>query len=113
MADELTLTTDDRSWAMASHAVSLVEGGVLAPLLIYMLKKDSSEFIAFHALQSLYFGLLCACVILPVTLVTCGAGIVLVIPYLVFELVATVKANDGDWYQLPIVGTWAIKRHHP
>lgn len=98
---------------MASHALSFVEGGILGPLVVYMVKKDQSEFVAFHALQSLYFGLLAAGVIIPITLITCGFGVVLIVPYLIFELVATIRANDGEWYLLPIVGEWAWARHHP
>lgn len=113
MGTSLELTSDERSWAMASHVVSFVEGGILAPLFIYMVKRDESEFIAFHALQSVFFGLLCGFVIVFVTILTCGGGIVLVIPYLGFELYATLKANDGEWYMLPIVGDWAYRRHHP
>lgn len=113
MPDQLTLTSDERSWAMASHAVSFIDGGIIAPLIIYMLKKDASEFIAFHALQSVYFGLLAGFIILPLSIVTCGAGAILIIPYLGFELMATVKANEGEWYLLPVVGTWAWTRHHP
>ena len=35
----------------------------------------------------------------------------LVIPYLVFEIIAAIRANEGEWYTLPIVGDWALRRH--
>lgn len=119
-SSSLTLTADEKTWAMASHALTFVEGGVIGPLAVYLLKKDESEFIAFHALQSLLFGLFWAVfatvIILPLTLCTFGLGafgIFFVVPfYLGFEVVAVLKANEGEWYRLPIVGDIAA-RHHP
>jgi uncharacterized membrane protein len=116
----LTLTADDKTWAMASHALTFVEGGVIGPLAVYLIKKDESPFVAFHALQSLLFGLVfavfTAVIILPFSLCTFGIGafsLFIFVPiYLGYELVAVLKANEGEWYQLPIVGAIAA-RHHP
>lgn len=104
---------DDRLLAAVAHGLTFVEGGILGPLVLYFAKKDESEFIAFHALQSVYFGLLMVSLIVLGTFLLCGAGMVLVIPYLVFEVVAALKAHDGEWYKLPIVGDLAYARHHP
>lgn len=117
----LSLTSDERTWALAAHALTFVEGGVLGPLIVYLVKKDDSEFIAFHALQSLLFGLFFTAIsvlfIAPLTFCTFGFGallIFLVLPvYFGFELYAVVKANEGDWYMLPIVGPIALERHPP
>lgn len=99
---------DDRVVAAAAHGLSFVEGGLLGPLLVYFLKRDDNEFVAFHALQSLYFGL----AFLVVSLVTCGFGaIVLVVPYLIFEAIAMLNAYEGEWYELPLVGRYARERH--
>jgi len=118
--NELTLTKDDRTWAMAAHALTFVEGGVIGPLVVYLLKKDESEFIAFHALQSLLFGLLftliSTVIIAPLTFCTFGLGALLifaVLPvYLGFEILAVIKANEGEWYRLPFVGDIAWRRHN-
>ncbi|MFK7987445.1 MAG: DUF4870 domain-containing protein [Sandaracinaceae bacterium] len=99
---------DDRVVAAVAHGLSFVEGGLVGPLLVYFLKRDDNEFIAFHALQSLYFGL----AFLALSLVTCGFGaIVLVWPYLIFEAIAMLKAYEGEWYELPLVGRYARERH--
>ena len=51
----------------------------------------------------LFFGL---------TFVTCGfAALILVWPYMIYEAIATFKAYEGEYYELPIVGAWARKRH--
>ena len=101
-------TQDDRVVAAVAHGVTFAEGGVFGPLVIYLLKKDESDFVAFHALQSLYFGV----AFLAITLVTCGiGGAVLAIPYLVFEAIATLRAYEGKWYELPVVGRHARQKH--
>ena len=106
-------TRDERVMALIAHGLTFVEGGILGPLVVYLVKKDESEFVAFHALQSVLFGLLAAAVVVPATLVTCGLGVVLVIPYMIFEVIACLKAYDGEWYELPIVGPMALRSHHP
>jgi uncharacterized membrane protein len=102
-------TADERTLAAVAHGLSFVEGGILGPLVVYLLKSKESPFVAFHALQSLAFGIL----MLVVVLATCGIGVVMVIPYIVFEAIATMKAHEGEWYRLPLVGDWAFSRHHP
>ena len=119
-------TSEERTLALVSHAMSFVEGGVVAPLLMYVLRepihdaiyKDrpgrDSPFVAFHSLQSLYFGLLFVAVSLPLALITCGFSLFVTVPvYLVFEVIACLKAHDGEWYRLPIVGDLAADRHPP
>lgn len=99
---------DERTLAAVAHGLTFFEGGLFGPLLLYFLKKDESEFVAFHALQSLYFGL----AFFVITVVTCGLGaIVLGIPYLVFEAIAAVRAYEGKWYELPVVGRYAREKH--
>jgi len=94
--------------AALSHGLTFFEGGLFGPLVLYFVKKDEDDFVAFHALQSLYFAL----AFLVLTVVTCGvAGALLVIPYLVFEGIATLKASEGEWYALPVVGKYARERH--
>lgn len=103
----LEITQDDRVMAMLGHALTFVEGGIIGPLIVYMVKRDQSDFVAFHSLQSLYFGL----IFLLGTVITCGFGaIVLVFPYLIFEVIACIKAHDGEWYELPLVGSIALRQ---
>ena len=44
--------SDDRTWAMLAYLLSFV-GGVIAPLIVYFVKKDQSPFVRHHAAQSL------------------------------------------------------------
>ncbi|MCK6504585.1 DUF4870 domain-containing protein [Myxococcota bacterium] len=106
-------TAEERNLAVVAHALSFIEGGVIGPLIVYLVKKDDSPFVAFHALQSLYFGLLALVVIVPVAIITCGLGAVLLIPYFVWEVIACIEAHKGEWYELPFVGAVALRSHHP
>lgn len=119
-------TSEERTLALISHALSFIEGGVFAPLLMYVLRTQvgetlykgsgvvDSEFVAFHSLQSTYFGLLFLAISLPVALLTCGFGMFVTVPlYLYYEVVACIRANSGEWYQLPFAGAWAAQKHPP
>lgn len=100
--------SDSRLIAALSHGLTFFEGGLLAPLVIYLWKKDEDDFVAFHSLQSLYFGL----AFWVLTAVSCGIlGALLAIPYLVFEAIATYKAWEGEYFELPIVGRYAAEKH--
>jgi uncharacterized Tic20 family protein len=116
-------TRDERTWGMLAY-LSTIVGPILAPLIIYFVKKDQSRFVAVHAVQSVLLGL--ACVAFAVTSVVLGVvlrmipvvGEVLFIqlviaPYvlwvglLIFAIVASIRAYNGDWFQAPLVGAWA------
>jgi uncharacterized Tic20 family protein len=56
------VTDEERLWAMLAHLLALLGyvvwlGAYIAPLVIYLVYKDKSQFVAFHALQSLFFQL--------------------------------------------------------
>ena len=50
----LAPTSDEKTMAILSHALTLV-CGFLAPLIIYLVKKDESEYVRAHAKESLNF----------------------------------------------------------
>lgn len=117
---------EERTLALLAHGLSFVEGGVVAPLLLYIFRdsvydavyKDrpgkQSEFVAFHSLQSLYFGLIFLAISLPVALLTCGWGLLFTLPfYFVYEVIACMQAHTGEWYELPFAGPLAAKVHPP
>ncbi len=88
-------------------ALVIAHGGTVfawffAPLLVYLLKRDSRE-VACEALQSLLWSLLGTCV----SLATCGLAIPV---FLVWHIVAAIRAIDGLPYEYPLVGDVA-RRH--
>lgn len=103
-------TDDDRMWAMIAHMSFLITYlGVglglswVAPLVIWLLKKDESPFIEDQAREALNFqlaiwivSLVCAitCILSPVVLVAVIAGTV-------YCVVGGIEANKGVAYRYP------------
>jgi len=118
-----SLSVDEKLWGMLAHLLTLlgyvvVVGEYIAPLVIYLVYKDRSQFVAFHALQALFFQLLALAagiVLVLFSIITLGCGILLAVPLgialaiavLVYTIIAAIQANNGVWYELPIVGRWA------
>lgn len=96
-------TSDEKTMAILSHILTIILG-FIAPLVIYLIKKDESAFIAEHAKESLNFQitLTLLCIILAITII----GLLLVWPLLivalVFIIIATVRASEGKRYRYPI-----------
>ena len=115
-----TLTQDDKTWALVAHIGTLVSAyialGVLAPLLVMLVKGDS-PFARRHAVESLNFqislliytfvgGILAVLVVI----VTVGVGMIALVPLalllaavvVVLIIVATVRASNGELYEYPL-----------
>lgn len=104
-----TVSDNDKLIAALGHGLTFIEGGIIGPLILYLVQSKKNNFAAFHSLQSLYFGL----AFVVISVLTCGIGLVLAVPYVVFEVIATVRAYQGEWYVLPVVGKYALERHPP
>ena len=94
--------SDEKLMAILSHVLTFV-APILAPLIIYLVKKNDSPFIAAHARESLNFQitLVIICLILLVTIIgTLFIWLVAIIA-LVLVIVASIKASDGKLYRYP------------
>ena len=95
-------TSDEKTMSILSHILTLAVG-FIAPLIIYLMKKDQSTFITYHARESLNFQItvLIIIIILAITIV----GILLIwlvgLAALVFVIIATLKASEGKLYRYP------------
>ena len=109
---EITPSKDERTWAMLSHFSVLCMfifpfGNILAPLIIWLIKKEEMSFVEDQAKEVLNFqismtiyllisGILCFILI----------GIPFVIGLVIFNVIITIiagiKAIDGKSYQYPI-----------
>ncbi len=102
------ISQDDKTMAMLSYILGVFTGFV-GPLVLWLIKKDQSKFVAYHALQAL---LLHAAVtigyilssVLVVFLIGFITGPAFWILGLVFSILAGMAANNGDWYEIPIIG---------
>ena len=109
---EITPSKDERTWAMLSHFSALCMfifpfGNILAPLIIWLIKKEEMSFVEDQAKEVLNFqismtiyllisGILCFILIgIPFVI---GLGIFNVI----ITIFAGIKANDGKYYRYPL-----------
>jgi uncharacterized protein len=117
-ADQAPATSDERLWAMLAHLAGVLgyAGGIgqyAVPLVIYIVYKDKSKFVAFHALQSLFFQLTVLAAgfaVLMIALLTCVGGLLAIplsIGALTYAIVAAIRANNGEWFEYWLVGPWA------
>jgi uncharacterized Tic20 family protein len=95
-------TSDEKTLALLSHVLTFFFP-LLAPLIIYLVKKDESSFIAAHAKESLNFQIT-VCIICIALLITV-IGILLLwivgIAAAVLVIVATIRASEGKLYRYP------------
>lgn len=108
-----TLTRDERNWAMLSHLLALVGyflipfGNVAAPLIIYLMKKDESPFVADQSKESLNFQIsVCIYALISGVLVLILIGFLLlavvVVAAAILTIIASVKAANGETYRYPL-----------
>ncbi|MEZ4760507.1 MAG: DUF4870 domain-containing protein [Flavobacteriales bacterium] len=101
-----TPTGDERTIALLAHILTLV-GGFIAPLVVYLVKKDESPFITQHAKESLNFQItLILAMMASAILIFIFIGFILMfvvgIGSLVLVIMATIKASEGKPYRYPV-----------
>jgi uncharacterized Tic20 family protein len=113
--------SDERTWAMLAHlspwAGGLIGFPLLGPLVVYLIYKDRSLFVRRHAAAALNFQimLLIVSVVAVVvgfvlTIVTLGFGLILLVPFLlllvvasiVLQIMGAVAANKGQEFRYPL-----------
>ncbi len=105
-------TPEERQWALLAHLSGLIAsmlGGLafVGPLIVWLIKKDQSAFIADQAKEALNFQIAVTIALLvsfAIAAATC-VGIVLLpvvgIGSLVFAIIAAMEANKGVAYRYP------------
>jgi hypothetical protein len=110
--DGTCLISEDRTMAMLAHLLCIASG-FIGPLIIYFVKKDESRFVAFHALQAVYFQIMViVAMVISIALSFVFIGFCTMalagIGALVYEIILAVKANEGKWEKYWLVGDWAM-----
>lgn len=114
---------EDRMWAMIAHlfgalGYSAAVVQYAGPLVVYVAYKDKSKFVAFHALQTLYFHLAILAAFVAAFLIavlTCGIGLFVVAPFLaalpvgalIYSIIGALQAHEGRLFEYWVVGKWA------
>jgi uncharacterized Tic20 family protein len=110
-ADPALPTQDERFWGMFAHLAALAGcilpfGNILGPLLVFLLKREQSAFVAAHAKEALNFNITVAigaavCLLLLQISIGILMAAVLAIFWLVMTIIAALKANEGLPYRYP------------
>ncbi|RDI97881.1 DUF4870 domain-containing protein [Dyella solisilvae] len=115
-------SAQQRQWAMFAHLSALLGlvitghwlgwGCFLGPLVIWLVKKDAMPFVDDQGKEALNFNITVAIVFFALfllTLLTLGLGVLVAWPvgvvvgvaWLVFTIVAAIRANEGVRYRYP------------
>ena len=134
-------SADERTWAALAHASTLLNiaiglGGLIASCVIWLTKKDESEWVAFHGLQALVFqGLQFLIVLIVVggswilgfafSFLTLGLGTLIAVPLMFFtfflgilimvgglgySLYGAYQVYNGQDFRYLWVGDWIKQR---
>jgi len=121
---------EERTWAMLAHLstlLNLISGilGLAAALIIYVMYKDRSRYVAYHSLQSLIFQLVfllgggivagivwaIAGILSAVVIGICLMPIALIISLvplgaLIYGIIGGIQCNQGQDFRYWLVGDW-------
>jgi uncharacterized Tic20 family protein len=122
--------SDEKTWAMVSHLsvlVNLVSGflGPVIALIIYLMYKDRSRYVAYHSLQSLIFqliwwvgggmlagimwalgGVLSAVLVGLVCLPLACVLSIIPIGSLIYGVIGGVQTGQGQDFKYWLIGDW-------
>jgi uncharacterized Tic20 family protein len=103
---EQQVSKDARTWAMLCHLLAIFTG-FLAPLIIWLIKKDEEAFVNDHGKEALNFQITVAIAmvvswLLMVAVIGCFLMPAVWIVDIVFCILASIKANSGQAYRYPV-----------
>ncbi|MDP9455773.1 MAG: DUF4870 domain-containing protein [Actinomycetota bacterium] len=122
---------DEQTWSILAHLSTLLTlisgiGGPIAALVIWLVYKDRSDRVGFHALQSLWyqvawFGIFAVYGLTTIVLsiVTLGLATIVLVPLafllafvpIVHQCYAAYKVNGGVDYRYPFVADMVDRNH--
>ncbi|MGC9469520.1 MAG: DUF4870 domain-containing protein [Anaerolineae bacterium] len=128
--------SDERTWAMLAHLsvlLNLVTGflGVAAALVIYLVYKDRSRYVAYQSMQAFLFQLifwaggglligimwavvgalsaiLIGILLIPFAVVLTLVFLLLPLIALVYGIIGAVQCSNGEDFRYWLVGDWAL-----
>jgi len=96
-----TITPNEKFWAMICHLsgfaliISPLFGNIIAPLIIWLIKKNTSEYVNDQGREALNFQIsMTIYLMIAAVLIFIFIGIPLVLGLLIFDIVMIVKAAD-------------------
>jgi hypothetical protein len=114
---------EERKWAMFAHigtfsSMFIPLGNFIAPIVIWQLKKNESEFVVDQAKEALNFQItVIIYALISFLLVFIFIGFFLIFALVIFSLVivivAGVKANEGEYYRYPMCIRLISQKKYP
>lgn len=108
----MEVSSSEKNYAMLCHLVAfsgfiIPFGSIIGPLVMWLIKKEESEFINYHGKESLNFQISIAIYaiisgILALVLIGILFLIALGIIWIVFVIIASVKTSEGEEYRYPL-----------
>ena len=115
------ITQNDKNYSTITHLSGFAGwffpfGNIIAPLIMWIAKKNESTFIDEHGkaavnfqISLILYGILLAILILPITILTLGlsllAILLAIIPAIILKIVliisASLTASNGNYYEYP------------
>ena len=100
-------TNEERLLAMLIYATSLFTT-IVGPLIIWLLKKDTSPLIDFHGKQYFnfiisYFVYGIGATILSIILIGIPIALALAVAAILYTIIAAYKAYQGERYLIPLI----------
>jgi uncharacterized Tic20 family protein len=116
-------SAEEKQWALFAHLSALLGafvtglwfgwGCFIGPLIIWLIKKDTMPFVNDQAKEALNFNITLAIVglvLFILVIMTLGIGLLIAVPvgmivgvaWLVFTIIAAIKASEGVAYRYPI-----------
>jgi uncharacterized Tic20 family protein len=104
-----TPTQDERTWGMLAHLTAfsgflIPLGSIIGPLVVWLIKRDQSEFVADQGKEALNFnisvvlaGIVCG--VLVWVFIGILLGVALFIFWLAMTIIAGIKASEGIRYR--------------
>lgn len=102
---------EERQYAMFCHFAAFAGliipfGSIIGPLVLWLIKKDESEYINYHGKEALNFNITMAfvsifCIALMLVLIGFLLLFIVAIIWLILIIIAGINANDGVYYRYP------------
>lgn len=114
-----TPTAEEKQWALIAHLSAFIGliipfGSIIAPLVVWLIKKDQLAFVNDQAKEALNFNITIGIIgigLILLTIITFGIGALLAVPvgilvgiaWIVLIIMAAIKANEGEAYRYPFI----------
>ncbi|MHA6779600.1 DUF4870 domain-containing protein [Pseudonocardia saturnea] len=108
---QVVVSSEDRNWALAAHIGSILTAwfalGLIAPLIVLLVRGGQSPFVRRHAVESLNFqinALVYSVVFFLLIFVLIGFALLPLygLFYVICVVLATVRASAGEEFRYPL-----------